>query len=191
MPIIAKIAARKDESIVETLAESLPNILKHIGLFSSDNDIKVNSNSITLVFLGTIFLWNTRDSFNEIYFKGLLKTFVKNLHSDMPEIRRAAAFSIIAVCKYSRQPEYFFPYVLTTVLGNHVISCTFFFFFFSNSFESYLHSNEILSQTCCMNVKNRNRNPEISYKVVYLVSEIFYLMYPMIIRLLIANIIYK
>lgn len=42
VPIISKIAARKEESVVETLAESLPNIFKHIGLFSSDNDIKVS-----------------------------------------------------------------------------------------------------------------------------------------------------
>ncbi|XP_065225356.1 huntingtin isoform X2 [Planococcus citri] len=87
VPIISKIAARKDVSIVETLAESLPNIFKHIGLFSSDNDIK-----------------------------NLLKAFVKNLHSESPEIRRAAAVSIIAICKHSRQPEYFFTYILTAVL---------------------------------------------------------------------------
>ncbi len=41
IPVIVRISERKEESIHETLRDSLPNILKHIGLFTSDNDIKV------------------------------------------------------------------------------------------------------------------------------------------------------
>lgn len=42
MPCILKIAQRKEESVLETLASSLSKILATLGCFMTDNDVKVN-----------------------------------------------------------------------------------------------------------------------------------------------------
>lgn len=46
--MIVKLANRKEDTIHETLADSLPSILKHIGLFTSDYDIRVSFHSSLL-----------------------------------------------------------------------------------------------------------------------------------------------
>lgn len=112
VPSIVKIAGKKEESIIETLADSIPKIFRHIGLFSADNDIKVKKveEGISKIHRG--------DSIDvNLFAQVLLKVFLKNLSSDSVEIRRAAASSIAAICRYSRKPEYFFAHVLNTLLG--------------------------------------------------------------------------
>lgn len=42
VPCIVAIARRPEESVIETLANSLPLILKTLGNFTSDNNIKVS-----------------------------------------------------------------------------------------------------------------------------------------------------
>lgn len=41
VPCIVKISERSEESLLETLAESLPKIMESLGCFTSDNEIKV------------------------------------------------------------------------------------------------------------------------------------------------------
>lgn len=41
IPIFVKLSARNEESVHETLAESLPSIFQHVGLFMTDNDVRV------------------------------------------------------------------------------------------------------------------------------------------------------
>ncbi|KAK7570769.1 hypothetical protein V9T40_010136 [Parthenolecanium corni] len=87
IPVLIKLAARKEDGIHEVSVSSFPRIFRYIGLFTSDNDIK-----------------------------NLLKAFFKNLSSSSVEIRRAAAFIVTVICQYSRKPEFFFSHSLCTLL---------------------------------------------------------------------------
>lgn len=88
LPCLLVIAKREEESVHETLALSIPNIFKVIGVFTQDNDIK-----------------------------NLLKVFLQNLSSSNAVIRRSSASCIITIVRYCRKPYVFNSYVLNTLLG--------------------------------------------------------------------------
>lgn len=43
IPVLIKLAARKEDGIHEVSVSSFPRIFRYIGLFTSDNDIKVRN----------------------------------------------------------------------------------------------------------------------------------------------------
>lgn len=47
----------------------------------------------------------------------LLKSFVANLKSSSPTIRRTAASSAVSVCQHSRRTSYFYTWLLNVLLG--------------------------------------------------------------------------
>lgn len=47
----------------------------------------------------------------------LLKSFVANLKSSSPTIRRTAASSAVSVCQHSRRASYFYTWLLNVLLG--------------------------------------------------------------------------
>ncbi|XP_024941677.1 huntingtin isoform X2 [Cephus cinctus] len=91
IPCIVAIAQRKEESVIETLANTLPLILKTLGAFTTDNDIKT-----------------------------LLKAFFHNISSPEPVFRRTAASMILTTCLNSRKPEAFLCYVLNFLIDRVV-----------------------------------------------------------------------
>ncbi|XP_068985197.1 huntingtin isoform X2 [Bombus flavifrons] len=88
IPCIVTIAHRSEESVIETLSQSLPLIMKALGPFMTDNDIKT-----------------------------LLKAFFENISCVQAAFRRAAANMILATCLNCRRPQFFLNYVLKHLLG--------------------------------------------------------------------------
>lgn len=88
IPCIVAIAHRSEESVIETLSQSLPLITKTLGPFMTDNDVKT-----------------------------LLKAFFENISSVQAAFRRAAANMILATCLNCRKPQFFLNYVLKHLLG--------------------------------------------------------------------------
>ncbi|XP_034181194.2 huntingtin [Osmia lignaria lignaria] len=88
IPCIICIARRSEESVIETLSQSLPLIMKALGPFMTDNDVKT-----------------------------LLKAFFGNVSSVQAAFRRAAANMILATCLNCRKPQFFLNYVLKHLLG--------------------------------------------------------------------------
>ncbi|XP_012166671.2 huntingtin isoform X2 [Bombus terrestris] len=88
IPCIVNIAHRSEESVIETLSQSLPLIMKALGPFMTDNDIKT-----------------------------LLKAFFENISCVQAAFRRAAANMILATCLNCRRPQFFLNYVLKHLLG--------------------------------------------------------------------------
>ncbi|XP_071871538.1 huntingtin isoform X2 [Bombus fervidus] len=88
IPCIVTIAHRSEESVIETLSQSLPLIMKALGPFMTDNDIKT-----------------------------LLKAFFENISCIQAAFRRAAANMILATCLNCRRPQFFLNYVLKHLLG--------------------------------------------------------------------------
>lgn len=54
----------------------------------------------------------------------LLKSFVANLKSSSPTIRRTAASSAVSVCQHSRRTSYFYTWLLNVLLGGDTHSNT-------------------------------------------------------------------
>lgn len=54
---------------------------------------------------------------NSSVFQMLLKSFVANLKSSSPTIRRTAASSAVGVCQHSRRTSYFYTWLLNVLLG--------------------------------------------------------------------------
>nr|CAH7759250.1 unnamed protein product [Callosobruchus chinensis] len=77
-PSIIKIVERPEESIHETLAVSLPKIMRALGCFTSENEIKV-----------------------------LLKAFLKNIGSSSTVIRRTTTSSIVSIILNCKKPSIF------------------------------------------------------------------------------------
>ncbi|XP_061737337.1 huntingtin isoform X5 [Nerophis ophidion] len=88
LPCLTRITKRQEESVQETLATAMPKIMAALGHFANDGEIKV-----------------------------LLKSFVANLKSSSPTIRRTAASSAVNVCQHSRRKSYFYTWLLNVLLG--------------------------------------------------------------------------
>ncbi|EFN76960.1 Huntingtin [Harpegnathos saltator] len=87
IPCIVIIARRSEDIVIETLSQSLPLILKVLGPFMTDKDVKI-----------------------------LLKVFFENISSTQAVFRRAAANMILTTCINCRKPQYFLNYVLNYLL---------------------------------------------------------------------------
>uniref|UniRef100_A0A7N6BBY5 Huntingtin n=1 Tax=Anabas testudineus TaxID=64144 RepID=A0A7N6BBY5_ANATE len=88
LPCLTRITKRQEETVQETLAAAMPKIMLALGHFANDGEIKV-----------------------------LLKSFVANLKSSSPTIRRTAASSAVSVCHHSRRTSYFYTWLLNVLLG--------------------------------------------------------------------------
>lgn len=88
LPCLTRITKRQEEMVQETLAVAMPKIMAALGHFANDGEIKV-----------------------------LLKSFVANLKSTSPTIRRTAASSAVSVCQHSRRASYFYTWLLNVLLG--------------------------------------------------------------------------
>ncbi|XP_028270333.1 huntingtin isoform X6 [Parambassis ranga] len=88
LPCLTRITKRQEETVQETLAAAMPKIMAALGHFANDSEIKV-----------------------------LLKSFVANLKSSSPTIRRTAASSAVSVCQHSRRTSYFYTWLLNVLLG--------------------------------------------------------------------------
>ncbi|XP_014488672.1 PREDICTED: huntingtin isoform X2 [Dinoponera quadriceps] len=87
IPCIVIIAHRSEDIVIETLSQSLPFILKVLGPFMTDKDVKT-----------------------------LLKAFFENISSTQAVFRRAAANMILTTCINCRKPQFFLNYVLNYLL---------------------------------------------------------------------------
>ncbi|XP_053714041.1 huntingtin-like isoform X2 [Synchiropus splendidus] len=88
LPCLTRITKRQEEMVQETLATAIPKIMTALGNFANDGEIKV-----------------------------LLRSFVSNLKSSSPTIRRTAASSAVSVCQHSRRATYFYTWLLNVLLG--------------------------------------------------------------------------
>ncbi|XP_041641127.1 huntingtin isoform X2 [Cheilinus undulatus] len=88
LPCLSRITKRQEETVQETLAAAIPKIMSALGHFANDGEVKV-----------------------------LLKSFVANLKSSSPTIRRTAASSAVSVCQHSRRASYFYTWLLNVLLG--------------------------------------------------------------------------
>ncbi|KAI4501009.1 hypothetical protein M0802_003812 [Mischocyttarus mexicanus] len=79
IPCITVIVQRPEESVIDTLAQALKLILKTLGPFMTDNDVKT-----------------------------LLKALFQNISSTQAPFRRAAANMILTTCLNCRKPQVFF-----------------------------------------------------------------------------------
>ncbi|XP_012536228.1 huntingtin [Monomorium pharaonis] len=87
IPCIVIIAHRSEDTVIETLSQSLPLICKVLGPFMTDKDVK-----------------------------NLLKAFFENISSPQAVFRRAAANMILTTCINCRKPQFFLNYVLDYML---------------------------------------------------------------------------
>lgn len=119
IPCIVNITHRSEEAVIETLSQSLPLIMKALGPFMTDNDVKVNYGNQYSLLHSCIFLY--------IHFcrSILLQAFFENVCSMQAAFRRAAANMVLATCLNCRKPQYFLDYTLKHLLGNYplVIVC--------------------------------------------------------------------
>ncbi|XP_036790014.1 huntingtin isoform X3 [Oncorhynchus mykiss] len=88
LPCLTRITKRQEETVQETLSAAVPKIMTVLGHFANDGEVKV-----------------------------LLKSFVANLKSTSPTIRRTAASSAASVCQHSRRASYFYTWLLNVLLG--------------------------------------------------------------------------
>ncbi|XP_052365393.1 huntingtin-like isoform X3 [Oncorhynchus keta] len=88
LPCLTRITKRQEETVQETLSAAVPKIMTALGHFANDGEVKV-----------------------------LLKSFVANLKSTSPTIRRTAASSVASVCQQSRRASYFYTWLLNVLLG--------------------------------------------------------------------------
>ncbi|KAI4460393.1 huntington disease protein [Holotrichia oblita] len=96
MPCIVSISERNDDIIHEALMKCLPKILKSLGNFLSETDVKT-----------------------------LLNTFLSNIGNSSPIIRRANANCLLAVCLNCRKPYQLLSHLLDTLLGNpHLVTAS-------------------------------------------------------------------
>ncbi|XP_056637539.1 huntingtin [Diorhabda sublineata] len=86
-PSLIKIAERNEEAVHETLAASLPNIMKALGCFTSESEIKV-----------------------------LLKAFLSNISNASTVIRRTTTNCIVTICLNCKNPYIFITYCLNNLL---------------------------------------------------------------------------
>uniref|UniRef100_A0AAR5QD03 Huntingtin n=1 Tax=Dendroctonus ponderosae TaxID=77166 RepID=A0AAR5QD03_DENPD len=86
-PSLIRITERAEEAVHETLATNFPKLLKSLGVFSPDNEIKA-----------------------------LLESFLQNIVKPSATIRRTSSNCILSICVNSRRPHYFFTYCLNYLL---------------------------------------------------------------------------
>ncbi|XP_043476526.1 huntingtin [Leptopilina heterotoma] len=91
IPCIVNIMKRKEESVIETLTQSLPLILKSLGPFMTDKDVKI-----------------------------LLKAFFPNVSSTEATLRRSAANMIVTTCLNCRKPQNFLSYVMDNLIDTAI-----------------------------------------------------------------------
>ncbi|XP_071652336.1 huntingtin-like isoform X2 [Temnothorax longispinosus] len=87
IPCIVIIAHRSEDTVIETLSQSLPLIFKVLGPFMTDKDVK-----------------------------NLLRAFFENISSPQAAFRRAAANMILTTCINCRKPQFFLNYVMDYTL---------------------------------------------------------------------------
>ncbi|KRT82334.1 HEAT domain-containing protein, partial [Oryctes borbonicus] len=87
IPCIVSISERSEDLTHEALMNSLPKILKSLGSFLSDSDVKT-----------------------------LLNTFLNNVGDASTVIRRASANCLLTICINCRKPYQFLSYLLDTLL---------------------------------------------------------------------------
>ena len=115
----------------ETLAAAIPKIMVALGHFANDGEVKVS----TPLYGGTelfyllcyrrhvdVYLCTLEACFilvspSFVSSQVLLKSFVANLKSSSPTIRRTAASSAVSVCQHSRRTSYFYTWLLNVLLG--------------------------------------------------------------------------
>ncbi|CAG9829715.1 unnamed protein product [Diabrotica balteata] len=86
-PGLIKITERNEEAVHETLAASLPNIMKVLGCFTTENEIKA-----------------------------LLKAFLSNISNESTVIRRTTTNCVLTVCMNCKNPYVFMTYCLNILL---------------------------------------------------------------------------
>ncbi|XP_044581130.1 huntingtin isoform X1 [Cotesia glomerata] len=91
IPCIVNISQRTEESLIETLSQSLPSIFKSLGIFMSDRDVKT-----------------------------LLKAFYPNLSSSQAFFRRCAANMILTTCIYCHKPKISLFYVIRYLIDSMI-----------------------------------------------------------------------
>ncbi|KAG8035544.1 hypothetical protein G9C98_006997 [Cotesia typhae] len=91
IPCIVNISQRTEESLMETLSQSLPSIFKSLGIFMSDRDVKT-----------------------------LLKAFYPNLSSSQAFFRRCAANMILSTCIYCHKPKISLFYVIRYLIDSMI-----------------------------------------------------------------------
>ncbi|XP_034944553.1 huntingtin [Chelonus insularis] len=91
IPCIVAISKRSEEAVIDTLSSSLTLILKSLGSFMTDKNVKT-----------------------------LLKSFYPNLSSSQSVFRRNAANMILATCLYCRKPRVFLFYVLRYLIDTMI-----------------------------------------------------------------------
>lgn len=110
VPCIVKIVERNEEQLHECLVSSLQKILKALGCFTTDTDVKVNfrlSKCIRVLYKNT--------------FQALLKAFFGNIGSPSAVTRRSAASCILTICLNCRKPPIFINYVANNVTGLYLL----------------------------------------------------------------------
>lgn len=110
-PSLIKTSERTEESVHETLALSLPRILKVLGCFTTENEMKVN----TKIFLVTI------NNFYKNLFQALLKSFLKNIANESAVIRRTTTTNVLSICRNCRKPSVFLIFCLNYLLGVYLL----------------------------------------------------------------------
>ncbi|XP_066585967.1 huntingtin isoform X2 [Prorops nasuta] len=88
VPCIVAITERSEDSVIETLAQSLPLILRSLGLVMTDSENK-----------------------------NLLMAFFRNVSSTQVVFRRAGASMIVTTCSSSKRPQVFLYYAIDHILG--------------------------------------------------------------------------
>ncbi|XP_063978909.1 huntingtin isoform X2 [Diachasmimorpha longicaudata] len=91
IPSLVAISKRPEEEVIDTLAQSLPLILKSLGPFMTDKDAKT-----------------------------LLKTFYPNLSSPQAVFRRNAGNMILATCLHCRKPRIVLFYALRHLIDTMI-----------------------------------------------------------------------
>lgn len=87
-PCLENLLSKPDDLLHETFSESLPKIIKSLGLFATDKEMK-----------------------------SLIKSIIEVLKSDSPVRRRCAAQNLSSICTQNEKTEIFIDYVLNMVFG--------------------------------------------------------------------------
>ncbi|XP_055345689.1 huntingtin-like [Paramacrobiotus metropolitanus] len=88
LPCIIQLARHEEDVLQEALAEGLPLVLKVMGIYLTEAEIK-----------------------------SLARTFLPSLSLDSPVKRRTAAANLVTICRYSKKPELSFHWLLQGLLG--------------------------------------------------------------------------
>lgn len=114
IPCFSRIISRNEETVLETLANSFPLIMKSLGSFMNDKDVQVK-NEMKLMFLISISI----HLFSTHSFQILLEAILPRLTSSNAVYRRCAVNMILSVCLNSRKSQYFLSCVMDYVVSKY------------------------------------------------------------------------